>query len=521
MSTTNTSFIPYKNHSILPNYAVTSSFTEYPGLDTIGDKYKNYLNGLVSGKVIPNQHAIGKAMGNLQDIINKERTAELAFLNELGGLLQTNLSDDKNTWKALIESFNQILSTTQILERNVSQLKALESTGKGNSSDVTKWLQDTYLPEAIKEFLPIKSIEEINDKLVWKIMQRAIKKMFNATDEIGEEKKEVQCYKEIWEALQGLTYRNALFKNLSDFFNLKDYLQKNFTEIQKDKKLPKITAKQVNSAGEVLERIEEVVLNRFSKMGKISLPSKNISLEIEFKATGKTLQKADTFGIVMAEGKVNTSEMTRGPLKKDDSYRLRSLERIEHILEQIGKKKAQLIFISDKNYLIGKNTFHSKHGGFKAEAPSLSALSNYGAQFHIPNITNMIKYLASAGPEMIVEDVDMCLEVIKASIGQFLFDDLQIEGPVDSGANRVHLLNLGGTYLPASVYLEATLQGLRGIGDLSADEMVQVRFVPSTSDAGKGGKKEWDAFYQQRLRSTIEIHFLAGYSKFMSIIFDN
>ena len=103
-----TSFIPYANHSIIEGYSMTSSFTGFPGLDTIGGKYANYLNGLVSGGAVPNQHAIGKAMANLQGYVKRERAAELAFLAEVGGLLNISLSDTTATWKNLIEAFNQI-----------------------------------------------------------------------------------------------------------------------------------------------------------------------------------------------------------------------------------------------------------------------------------------------------------------------------------------------------------------------------------------------------------------------------
>lgn len=521
-----TSFIPYANHSIIEGYSMTSSFTGFPGLDTIGGKYANYLNGLVSGGAVPNQHAIGKAMANLQGYVKRERAAELAFLAEVGGLLNISLPDTTATWKNLIEAFNQIFSTENILKRNITQLKQLQSSSnnRSNASDVTRYLQSTYLPQAIQEVLPIKNLQQVTNAFVYRIMKRAVELMFSAKDEIYDDKnqlKTMQCYREIWNALKNLASRNPLFKNLSNLFNLKDYLINNINELNQAtsyKQFPAIKAKQTNSAGEVLEQIEATVLNQFVKMGTISTGSGGIQLKMKFVATGKTLQKADTFGIMMAEGQISTSNMTKGPLKKDNSYRLRSLERIENILHQIGTKKAQLIFISDKNYLLGNNTFHAKSGGFKAESPTLSSLGTYGAKFHIPNVSGMVEYLASAGPGMIVEDVDMCLEVIKTCIGNFLFDDLQITGPVGGGANRVHLLNLGGTYMPASVYLEATLQGLRGLNGLTADDMVQVEFQPN-GQAGSSTYEEWNQFHTARLKSQINIHFLGGYTQFMNRIF--
>ena len=518
-----TSFIPYANHNIIKDYSMTSSFTNFPGLDVIGGKYANYLSGLVSGGAIPNQHAIGKAMANLQGYISQERAAELTFLSEIGGLLNIHISDDLSSWKLLIEAFNQIFKTEKILERNITKLKQLYSNNnKGQVNDVTRFLQKTYLPNAIQEFLPIKSLSQITDDFVYKIMKRAVELMFSATDKILNNKnelQEIQCYKEIWEALSSLSYSNALFVNLSELFNLKDYLTSNINDLNSNKK-PAIKSKKTTAAGDVLEEIEAAVLGQFAKIGQIGVSSQDIKLNMKFEATGKTLQKADTFGIIMQEGIIDTSPMTKGNKTKNKSYRLRSLERIENILEQVGKKKAQLIFISDKNYQIGSGSFHSKHGGFKAESPTLSSLGTYGAQFHIPNVTGMIEYLASAGPGMIVEDIDMCLEVIKISIGNFLFDDLQIEGPINGGANRVHLLNLGGSYMPASVYLQATLQGLQGLNGLTADDMVQVSFEPHGS-AGSSTLAEWNKFHTERLKSIINIHFLGGYTKFMNQIFSN
>lgn len=521
-----TSFIPYQDHHIINGYSVASSFTEKPGLNDIGEKYENYLNGLVDGKAVPNQHAIGKAMGNLQIYIAQERKAEIAFLNEVGGLLNVHIDNNEATWKTLIESFNKVLGAEEILNRNVAQLKKLYSkNGKGKKSeDVTRHLRDTYLPKAIKEFLPIKSVNQLTDDFVYRIMKKAVELMFTSTDKISDEEdaESVQCYKEIWDALNQLSHTADFFKNLANIFNLKDFLIENINKIDKNTSYKKynIKATQKNNPGEILEIVEATALNQLAQTRQIGISSESIKMTMDFIATGNTKQKTDTFGMVMAEGSIDFSNiMTGGSEKKDNSYRLRSLERIETLLEKIGNKKAQLIFISDKNYLIGKGTRHSEHGGFTAETPTLSSLSNYGAKFHIPNINGMIEYLASAGPGMIVEDVDMCLEVIKICIGNFLFDDLQITGPKDSGANRVHMLNLGSTYLPASVFLEATLQGLLGIGNLSADEMVQVKFNPHDGEPGPSTLKGWNSYHKERLKSEIEVNFLAGYTKFMSTIF--
>lgn len=521
-----TSFIPYANHNIIEGYSMTSSFTEHPGLDIIGDKYANYLSRLVSGGAIPNQHAIGKAMANLQSYVSQERAAELAFLAEVGGLLGLQIADDPSGWKLLIEAFNQVFNVEAVLERNIFKLKELQSkNNKGKVDDITRHLQDTYLPKAIHKVLPIKSLSQITNNFTYKIMQDAVQMMFAATDNLStenDENKIIQCYKEMWNALEGLSHKNSLFVNLTNLFDLQGYLTKNMKELNEANTYsaqPKITSKQSNSAGQVLEEIEAAVLGQMAKLGTIGVSSGDMKLNMKFSATGSTLQKADTFGIMMQEGIIDISGMTKGPKKKNDSYRLRSLERIENILEKIGSKKAQVIFISDKNYQIGNNSFHAKHGGFKAENPTLSSLSLYGAQFHIPNISGMIEYLASAGPGMIVEDIDMCLEVIKISIGNFLFDDLQITGPTNSGANRVHLLNLGGSYMPASVYLQATLQGLQGLNGLTADDMVQVQFEPN-GQAGSSTLAEWNRFHTERLKSHLSIHFLGGYTKFMNQIFN-
>lgn len=521
-----TSFIPYQNHQIIPGYAVTDEFDDKnSGLSKIGSKYQNYLSGLVSGNAVPNQHAIGKALGNLQGYVQQERMAEINFLNEMGEMLGIQLDDATTTWRLLIESFNKIFGTADVLKRNVAQLKNLYSqTSSKKSEDVTRHLQDTYLPKAIQSFMPIKNIKQITNKFVYQIMEKAVELMFSAEDKVDvNSKQEIQCYQEIWNALSQLGSSNVLYRNLADQFNLKEYLVNNLKEIKKIDKYenyPDIKAVEINPAGKVLETIEAAALNQLAQTKQIGIKSGDLTLLIDFFATGDTKQKADTFGMVMEQGTINTKKiMTGGKATKDNSYRLRSLERIEELLKQIGDKKAQLVFVSDKNYQIGSNTYHEQHGGFGAESPTLSTLINYGPKFHIPNIVNMVEYLASAGPGMIVEDTDVCLEVIRISIGNFLFDDLQITGPIDSGANRVHLLNLGNTYMPASVFLEATLQGLEGVGNFNKDEMVQVDFEPSTTTAGSAIESNWNSFKTERLKSHINIHFLSGYTHFMSEIF--
>lgn len=519
---TPTSFIPYQNHHIIPAYAMTSSFSEQKaGLSIISDKYENYLNNLISGREIPNQKAIGRAMGVLQSLVAQEKAAELAFLADLEILGIDVEGNTEATWRNLIESFNLIFSTEAVFSRNISLLKQTEATeGKQLHQDITRFFQETYLPKAIAEFTPIKSIEDITDKLLLKIMRRAVELMLQGEGDSKASKAKIEAYKEIWGALQKLTYRNDLFKNLLSLFNLKDFLTNNLDLVNNTTDYSKfhISATQQNSAGLVYEEMEAAVLKRFAKMGKITNSSGMFQMNIEVIQTGATKQKTDNM-IVMSEGKIDVSSMTKGSQRKDDSIRLRSIERIDELLKKIGNKKANLVFISDKNYILGANTRHSQYGGFGAETPTLNSLSNYGAQFHIPNITGMIEYLASAGEGMIVNDIESCMRVIETCIANFLFDDLQIEGPPDMNVNRVHLLSLSGVYIPASVYLEAAYRGLRGIGNLSADEVVNATFEPTYSDPGKGTKEAWDAFVQKRKKEHIHIVFMGGYTKFINDLF--
>lgn len=517
---TPTSFIPYQNHSIIPGYAMTSSFASaYRNLPKISKKYENYLSGLISGNAVPNQKALGHAIGMLQSLVAQERAAELNFLAEMGAMGVT-MSNTEDSWRDLIQSFNLIFSTEAVFDRNITKLKHLASSG-GKYLDITRFLQTTYLPNAISEFLPIKSIDDINDKLLLKIMRRAVELMFNATDKYNSNSEEIQAYKEMWAALQKLTYRNDLFKNLASLFQLDEYLTNNFNQLNsalKPSEYPNITATEKNSAGYVYEELEAAVLGQFAKMGKITTSSNMFQMTTEVIKTGSTKQKTDNM-IVMAEGKIDTSPMTKGKQTKDGSIRLKSLERIEQLLENIGKKKAQIVFMSDKNYILGSGSYHSKHGGFTAEDPTLSSLAGYGAQFHIPNVTGMIEYLASAGSGMIVNDIESCMKVIETCIGNFLFDDLQIEGPPDMNVNRVHLLSLSGVYMPASVYLEATLRGFQGIGNLSSDELVQATFDPAYKEPGNSTESEWEAFVNSRKKEHIHISFMAGYTKFMDSLF--
>lgn len=517
-----TSFIPYQDHSIIKGYALTSSFSDANvNLDKISDKYENYLNGLIKGREVPNQHALSKAMGTLQKLVDQERNAELSFLSELG-VLGITMNNTEAAWKDLIQSFNLIFSTEEVFERNITKLKQLEASGgKRRYRDITQFLRSTYLPKAIQEFTPIKSIDDVDDKLVLKIMRRAVELMFQATDKDIGGKEEIQAYKEMWEALQKLTYRNVLFKNLASLFKLDEYLTGNLDELNSIKEYsnyPDITATQQNPAGYVYEQIEAAAVGQLLKMGSTSTSSGMFSLTTQVVQTGSTFQKADNV-VVLAEGHIDTRPMISGNQRKDNSIRLRSVERIENLLEKIGEKKAQIVFMTDKNYVLGNYTHHSKHKGFTAEDPSLSSLSTYGAQFHIPNVTGMIEYLANAGDSMIVNDIESCMRVIETCIGNFLFDDLQIQAPPSMNVNRVHLLSLSGVYMPASVYLEATLQGLLGIGNLDAEELVNASFNPSFKDPGKATKAAWDAFIENRKKEKIHISFMAGYSKFMDTLF--
>jgi hypothetical protein len=94
--------------------------------------------------------------------------------------------------------------------------------------------------------------------------------------------------------------------------------------------------------------------------------------------------------------------------------------------------------------------------GFAAETPTLANLGGVLARAGVNDIEDLVFALANTGPGRFNSTSDGMEKFIATKIANFLFDDVVITDALDnysSSVNRIHVFNLGGIYVPLSVFL--------------------------------------------------------------------
>lgn len=449
-----------------------------------------------------------KILDNLQTLIDGARQAELSFLADTG----VDITNGDNA-KKIFENMNLILNSQKLFERNKQLMQQFTKNKNVELKDPSKFFF-TYLKQGIekyaieKHFNVKKAAGPQLKQVLDQIMGYALEHTYSMyiTTQKGESEQQVQAaMQEMVQAIQNLQ-NTGVFSQYADLFKLKDKLLEGADKKGIVVSKPKMTIGSFDKGGTPLELVTSVVTAEMAKINCIN-QSSDFSLQITGGETGSSAfneQKGDSM-LAFATGEIDFSQMQQifEKHKKDDgSTRLQNINAFQEFLDKFGDKIKHLVVISDKNYTINANW-----RGFHAQEPmTLENAEAMLGKFDVPNIQELIDYLANCGPDMIQGDVTSQVETEIASyIGYFLFDHLEITGSPTSATNVVNVINLGNTYIPLSVYLEGVYNSLSAhLNGMTSDNLVEVTISldGNTTAPSKWTEDIWNEFRSDREKSS-------------------
>jgi hypothetical protein len=486
------SFYP---HGGPKEYSYVSAFYDFRAKTGAEAKANTAYNGIgEKGGGIP------QVLVNLQMLVDGARNAEMAFLADTGIDLTNN-----NNAKAIFENFNLILNSQQLFARNLAMFKQLSQGVNNKLIDPTKYFY-TYLAQGIEKYgkatnlnvrkLTGPQLEKMADQILGYALEETYRRFVEVIDKQGNIKSlsggEVIGNQEQYQAVQEMASiikklrDTGLFGKYASLFNIEGLLEQSSNKQGEVIKKPKLTTRSFDQGGTALELITSVVATEIAKT-HYSTNNGFMGLTITGAQTGSggfNQQKGDSM-IAYAEGETDFSEMERIFKKHNTgqgSKRLQNIDALEEYLNKVGEKIKHLLVISDKNYKITTNW----KGVHAQESMSLKDAEAMLGKFGVPQINTLINYLANCGPGMLQGEANGEIRTGLATyIGYFLFDHLEITGTVTGGTNVVNIINLSGTYIPLSVYLEGVYKSLESkmVGNVNYNNLVNVTISPGGGDA--------------------------------------
>ena len=473
-----TSFYPHHGPS---KYSYTSAFGASNNREKTAAQAK--ANTAYSGVAAQAGNSF-KILFNLKLLINGARSAEMAFLASTG----IDLSQGA-TAKKLFENFNLILGSKEVFERNIALIKQLSTVGKA--------LEWTY--SEFKEFK-----DENGSVKMLEGNPKENMEYFNA-------------YSEIVSVIQKLQ-NTGIFYKYAHLFKIDKLLKQSSDSDGNIVRKPDITKSSFDHGGTVLEFIESTVGSALKGIN-LTNSSPGGKLHIVTEHTGGkeyNQQKSDvTFGY--AEGNVNFKPMKNSfaNRNKKDSDRLQNIKALDDYLNTVTNAMKSIVFVSDKNYKISASWKGAKAQDAMTLANARAMLSYFG----VGGVDALIDYLANCGPDMIQGTSNSQVETaLAAQIGYYLFDHLEVTGSVTANTNVVNVMNLGGLYIPLSVYLEGVYQSLEANLNAPPSGMVSVTISYGGTEPGLPWTAgTWADFRTGReTQTTIKYHILKDINSFIT-----
>lgn len=482
----------------------------------------SWASGLVQSKAsqFSSQETMDIALAGLGGLAAREREAENQFLSsQLGiGIGQIQGYD----LKQLIDSFNSILNLESTYKANVERVKNMKNEKSTGQIDRIYSVVNYELPDAIVKFLEeyfgagLEQIEKLmlgsyDQEIETKAAQFLTNKLKTIYREDGEADTQ---YQEFASMIRGIEATDPLIQNLLRNYGLTAEQLRSSVETKR-KAGGQITSKNIylqRRGGNAFEEMVQKVLSSISgsKGG------------ITFNTASLNNMKADhvlTFGIDSPEELLK--QINSGLKIDDDSTRLKNIELFSQFFERIKKVNSSIVFISDKNYNLKAETF-AQMKGFAAESPTLANLGGVLARAGVNDIEDLVFALANTGSGRFNSSSGGMEKFIATKIANFLFDDVVITDALDdysSSVNRIHVFNLGGIYVPLSVFLQSAHGALTSIsGDFR--NYVNVKYhatsIPYAEQKDGLTQEDWNQLYNHVIsKSTIAIHFFGDFMSFI------
>lgn len=441
--------------------------------------------------------------------------------------------NSKECGKALIEAFNEILSTKEIFERNALLIantngqKALFSFFPFYLNKVLQaWIDDPQkdFVEDIKQIVAKGVIEgeDESDKIkkaiqqhinenAFELVEKALEYMFSEevgvesglASKVGDKKNQElkKAYKEIFSALRNLqekarnnefiegTIKTYKLDKLGEMIvdSLDDDVSLSYENIKSSLSGFKFDVKVGSETGSKSGIFTEYFAKR---LGEVVLSSSGTTFTAHHTGD-KGEQKVDyMFTVGMSNGAEKLIEKQLDKFKGGRGSNVRDVKELtEKVFEQFGNEKGFMIFVNAKNWSLGKNvkngTNTSGFRGFSAGEPM--DLNKWDDMMHVMDIRGrdfiftilqMIPH-AIGNPEGDYEKIEELSMMFERAIGSALFDDFVPSDPFEDkkGLRIVHLLYLNGIYFPLSVFYSLLSKAFGDFQDsLQRKDLVKVHF---------------------------------------------
>ena len=463
----------------------------------------------------------------LMDMAKKELEKEKELLSyifdvDLSSLSYLNLNDKKGSqefYKYLNNAINTKLSLEKFFERNALLIKSTQ--GQKNllsfydSYFMKAWeeIDLSLLETDIKNNLLVtngdtaRAVEITMNNYLPKIVENSINKWLNADLESGikrEGKKRglQDAYQELLKIIEKIGYdrnKNRLIQSIYKEYELdkiKDIIlqdiQSNVNNTLNKSKINEDISKIVKSlnpkirgtrGGNIYENAMSLVFEQTDKNMK-----KKSGYTFKYTHTGNMgNQSADH--TLYYNANINNSAVQsimqnwgQGQGKKTvREHNIDQIRKLQNRVKARANKKGFVIYISDKNYALGKN-FREKYGGFSAKSQTLlnfeKAMTKFDSNFRYA-VSAILQCIPGAIGAKTQEASSFWSKEIAKYIAYMLFDDFDTIGDdmiKTGGVNYIHLMNLNGVLLPLSLILKLLAEAIEKHKDET--EYVTVHLEP-------------------------------------------
>lgn len=471
------------------------------------------------------QETMHQAYTNLQSFYQQEREAEVQFINER---LKLNYDPNTISIKQLIDSLNQLLNFESTYKENVKRIIEPQEQ-RSKKLEYLYYTTRFTLPAKINQvleskILPLlkKSLHRLNDSSLYEEIELILKDTILNTlrEQYASEKMpdENKPYNEFMDMIKNLSNQSQLINDLLKVYGVDQAQIKN--KIQSD-----VAAFDRKAQG--------ILKARGGKgIGGFAFESfvEAIAREVTKGLQGKVISTGSLGNMKADQIFVYDLDIDEDRLKKiiedgdadEYSRRIKNIQAMEVMFEQLKQAKGDIVFVSDKSYDFTREGFE----GFTAESPSLRVAAKVLEKANVNSelIEHLVFIAANSGSDRVngnnTEDIR---RFFASAIGNFMFDDVLISQELAEeiqGIHRLHVFNLNNIYVPLSVLLKGLYDALI---QANKDYKNIVNVGISTGEVGykeqKDGlsKQDWTSLYNTVLTKTkFHIHFFKNFADFIA-----
>lgn len=504
-------------------------------------------------------------ISNIKAMASVERSKELACIKQVLGVdISPQDLQRKDLDKQIMECINTIMQSKEAYKRALNRINYITKDGCesgfaqiGMASYFVTYLRDAFAEQmnktlnslsAIISANPNLTLEQCIEKLVDNnfidiTINQALEKMAASGDT-----KKNDVNKGLQEALNELIKsdaqmasgegaKNFLVRRIRELYGLDriiDAIKQNLQQQIQQNKNSKITKKQLKSNARNLVKItssnkgvlaEVMSAAVLAAWGNRSGGSDSIKNNVQVEQTGNYGGKPDIVATINLD--INPilnlfNKDTTAAARQSESVRKQNIEAMRKVTEKLEEiDSGFLIMTNAKEWALVRNKMANGYmfSGFSVEKKhKLDFLTNnLGVSDDV--ITAIVNTLDGAiGDKSLLDSVS---DLLAEQIAYFLFDDFEVVGKTQTGAQTLHLMLLDGVYVPMSVCYEMLADAFmqadqESVVQISIDSSESGIEFPPAQYAGKWEPGMWDKQRDTAYNSfTVSVKFMKNFIQLM------